>query len=138
MSQGAKRTKNDMSDLRVLLVDDHDLFRTGLRNLLEEQGVQIVGEAANGHDAIRCVREVAPDIVVMDLNMPGMTGVEATREITSFAPLTRVLVLTISEQDEDPVPGMGVRFHGLDVGELLLLNEYFASLTATLDHDEAV
>jgi DNA-binding NarL/FixJ family response regulator len=86
---------------RVLLVDDHDLFRTGLRNLLEEQGVQIVGEAGNGADAIRYVRELAPDVVVMDLNMPGMSGVEATRQITSIAPLTRVVVLTISDQDGD-------------------------------------
>jgi len=98
MSQRGKQANADANDLRVLLVDDHDLFRTGLRNLLEEQGVQIVGEASNGLDAIRCVREVAPDVVVMDLNMPGMTGVEATREITSFAPLTRVVVLTISDQ----------------------------------------
>jgi DNA-binding NarL/FixJ family response regulator len=87
--------------LRVLLVDDHDLFRTGLRNLLEEQGVQVVGEAASGTDALRIVREIAPDVVVMDLNMPGMSGVEATREITSIAPLTRVVVLTISDQDDD-------------------------------------
>ena len=102
MSQKTKgQAKGEKSDLRVLLVDDHDLFRTGLRNLLEEQGLQIVGEAANGKDAIRVVREMAPDIVVMDLNMPGMSGVEATREITSFAPLTRVVVLTISDTDED-------------------------------------
>jgi len=102
VSQKAKgQTKEEKSDLRVLLVDDHDLFRTGLRNLLEEQGLQIVGEASNGKEAIRQVRELAPDIVVMDLNMPGITGVEATREITSFAPLTRVLVLTISDQNED-------------------------------------
>jgi DNA-binding NarL/FixJ family response regulator len=87
--------------LRVLLVDDHDLFRTGLRNLLEEQGVQVIGEAADGQQAIRMVRELAPDVVVMDLNMPGMTGVEATRQVTTLAPLTRVVVLTISDQDED-------------------------------------
>jgi DNA-binding NarL/FixJ family response regulator len=87
--------------LRVLLVDDHDLFRTGLRNLLEEQGVRVIGEAADGQQAIRMVRELAPDVVVMDLNMPGMTGVEATRQVTSLAPLTRVVVLTISDQDED-------------------------------------
>ena len=57
--------------LRVLLVDDHDLFRTGLRNLLEEQGVEIVGEAGDGLHAVTQVRELAPDVVVMDLNMPG-------------------------------------------------------------------
>jgi DNA-binding NarL/FixJ family response regulator len=86
---------------RVLLVDDHDLFRTGLRNLLEEQGVPVIGEAGTGAEAIRYVRELAPDVVVMDLNMPGMSGVEATRQITSIAPLTRVVVLTISDQDGD-------------------------------------
>jgi DNA-binding NarL/FixJ family response regulator len=93
--------KAEGDKLRVLLVDDHDLFRTGLRNLLEEQGVQVVGEAASGSDALRIVREIAPDVVVMDLNMPGISGVEATREITSIAPLTRVVVLTISDQDDD-------------------------------------
>jgi DNA-binding NarL/FixJ family response regulator len=87
--------------VRVLLVDDHDLFRTGLRNLLEEQGVQVVGEASAGAEALKIVRELAPDVVVMDLNMPGMSGVEATRHITGFAPLTRVVVLTISDQDGD-------------------------------------
>jgi DNA-binding NarL/FixJ family response regulator len=91
----------DESPLRVLLVDDHDLFRTGLRNLLEEQGVEIIGEAGDGALAVTQVRELAPDVVVMDLNMPGMTGVEATRQITSIAPLTRVLVLTISDHDAD-------------------------------------
>jgi DNA-binding NarL/FixJ family response regulator len=88
-------------DVRVVLVDDHDLFRTGLRNLLEEQGVQVIGEAAGGAEAVRIVRELAPDVVVMDLNMPGMTGVEATRQISNVAPLTRVVVLTISDQDAD-------------------------------------
>ncbi|MFL5933437.1 MAG: response regulator [Gaiellaceae bacterium] len=87
--------------VRVLLVDDHDLFRTGLRNLLEERGVQIAGEAGHGADAVRLVRELAPEVVVMDLHMPGMTGIEAIRQIHGFAPLTRVLVLTISDQDDD-------------------------------------
>ncbi len=87
--------------LRVMLVDDHDLFRTGLRNLLEEQGVHIVAEASEGATALSLVRELAPDVVVMDLNMPGMNGIEATREIARVAPLTRVVVLTISDQDAD-------------------------------------
>jgi DNA-binding NarL/FixJ family response regulator len=87
--------------LRVLIVDDHDLFRTGLRNLLEEQGVLVIGEAGGGAEAVRIVRELAPDVVVMDLNMPGMGGVDATRHITGIAPLTRVVMLTISDQDND-------------------------------------
>jgi DNA-binding NarL/FixJ family response regulator len=87
--------------LRVLIADDHDLFRTGLRNLLEAQGLHVSGEAASGADAVRAVRETAPDVVVMDLNMPEMGGVEATRHIASVAPLTRVVVLTISDEDAD-------------------------------------
>ncbi len=101
MSQAIEPSEQRHDGLRVLIVDDHDLFRTGLRNLLEEQGIQVVGEAAAGGEAIRAVRELAPEVVVMDLNMPGMTGVEATRQITAIAPLTRVLVLTISDQDSD-------------------------------------
>ena len=101
MSERVQEEPLALDALRVLLVDDHDLFRTGLRNLLEEQGVQVVGEAAAGAEALKLTRELAPDVIVMDLNMPGMSGVEATRHITGVAPLTRVLVLTISDQDGD-------------------------------------
>jgi len=86
---------------RVLLVDDHDVFRTGLRTLLTAEGVDVVGEARNGTDAVTEIRTLAPDVVVMDLNMPGISGVEATEKITMFAPLTRVLVLSASDQDAD-------------------------------------
>jgi DNA-binding NarL/FixJ family response regulator len=82
-------------------VDDHDLFRTGLRTLLEEQSIDVVGEAENGTRALELIRETAPEVVIMDLNMPGISGVEATRQIAMIAPLTRVLVLTISDQDAD-------------------------------------
>jgi DNA-binding NarL/FixJ family response regulator len=87
--------------VRVVIVDDHGLFRTGLRSLLEEQGIQVVGEAGDGAEALEIVREVAPDVVLMDLNMPGMAGVEATQRIAQIAPLTRVVVLTISDDDSD-------------------------------------
>jgi DNA-binding NarL/FixJ family response regulator len=103
MSEAVTTNEIATDALRVLIVDDHDLFRSGLRNLLEEQGVQIVGEAAEGQEALTIVRELAPDVVVMDLNMPGMSGVEATRHIASVAPLTRVLMLTISDQDNDVI-----------------------------------
>jgi DNA-binding NarL/FixJ family response regulator len=101
MSETATRRDQESHDVRVLLVDDHDLFRTGLRNLLEQQGVDIVGEAASGTEALKLVREGAPDVVIMDLNMPGMGGVEATRHMSRDAPLTRVIVLTISEEEQD-------------------------------------
>jgi DNA-binding NarL/FixJ family response regulator len=95
------RTGKQLEELRVLLVDDHDLFRTGLRSLLEEQGVHVVGEAENGNAALRLVRDVAPDVVIMDLKMPELSGVETTRQISGVAPLARVVVLTISADDED-------------------------------------
>ena len=101
MSDFAQSGVDEAISVRVLLVDDHDLFRTGLRNLLEERGVVIAGEAGDGAEAVRLVREVAPDVVIMDLHMPGVSGIEAIRQIVGIAPLTRVLVLTISDQDAD-------------------------------------
>jgi DNA-binding NarL/FixJ family response regulator len=101
MNEPLTAEERALDDVRVLIVDDHDLFRSGLRNLLEEEGVQVVGEAAAGQEALDLVRELAPDVVVMDLNMPGMGGVEATRHISTIAPLTRVVMLTISDQDAD-------------------------------------
>jgi DNA-binding NarL/FixJ family response regulator len=101
MDETGLSTDTEPHDVRVLLVDDHDLFRTGLRNLLEGQGMHIVGEAAGGSEALQIVREMAPDVVVMDLNMPGMHGVEATRHMSRDAPLTRVIVLTVSDQEQD-------------------------------------
>jgi DNA-binding NarL/FixJ family response regulator len=95
------RSDKEIEELRVLLVDDHDLFRTGLKNLLEEQGVHVVGEAPNGQTALRLATELVPDVVIMDLNMPGLSGVETTRHLTGIAPLARVVVLTISVDDED-------------------------------------
>ncbi len=125
MSQALEgREQVRIDDLRVLLVDDHDLFRTGLRNLLEEEGVVVVGEAGTGNEALRMVEELAPDVVVMDLNMPGMTGVEATRQIASVAPLARVLVLTISDQDGDVLDAIlagacGYLLKDSSIGELM-------------------
>jgi DNA-binding NarL/FixJ family response regulator len=99
--QGGEEGTQGLDELRVLVVDDHDLFRTGLRNLLEEQGVNVVGEAENGETAIRLASDLAPDVVIMDLNMPGAGGVETTRRLSSLAPLSRVVVLTISADDDD-------------------------------------
>src|SRR5262249_23681802 len=86
---------------RVLLVDDHDLFRTGLHTLLAAEGVDVVGEARNGTDALAELGTLAPDVVGMDLNRPGISGVEATAKIAMVAPLTRVLVLSASDQDAE-------------------------------------
>jgi DNA-binding NarL/FixJ family response regulator len=100
-AEGDEHGPKGLDELRVLVVDDHDLFRTGLRNLLEEEGVNVVGEAENGETAIRLASDLTPDVVIMDLNMPGLGGVETTRRLSSLAPLSRVVVLTISADDDD-------------------------------------
>jgi DNA-binding NarL/FixJ family response regulator len=88
--------------VRLVIADDHVLFRRGLRRLLEQHGIETVGEASNGKTAVQLVRELRPDVVVMDFSMPIMNGVEATREILAENPKARVLMLTISA-DESPV-----------------------------------
>jgi len=100
-ARGDQDGTKGLDELRVLVVDDHDLFRTGLRNLLEEEGVNVVGEAENGETAIRLASDLTPDVVIMDLNMPGAGGVETTRRLSSLTPLSRVVVLTISADDDD-------------------------------------
>lgn len=90
----------DEGPLRVLVVDDHPVYRDGLAMLLGSvPGLSVVGTAADGAEAVRCAREEQPDVVVMDVQMPGMDGIAATRAITSESPSTGVVVLTISEDD---------------------------------------
>lgn len=86
---------------RILIVDDHTLLRAGLKSLLShEPDIEIVGEAADGRDAVRAIRIHAPDLILMDLNMPNMNGIEAIVDIKRRYPDTRVLVLTIHRTDE--------------------------------------
>jgi DNA-binding NarL/FixJ family response regulator len=87
--------------LRVVLVDDHPVYRQGLAKLLVECGVDVVAQAGNGADALQIVEETAPDVIVMDLNMPGMTGVDVTRRLIERAPSSKVLVVSVSAQEED-------------------------------------
>lgn len=87
--------------MRVLIVDDHALFRDGLRSLLEAHGVIVVAEARNGAEALAFARLHQPDIVLMDLSMPGTNGLTATRLISVELPDIRVVVLTASEDDAD-------------------------------------
>lgn len=86
--------------MRLLLVDDHTLFRRGLRELLEGYGFTVAGEASTGSKAVRLARELAPDVTIMDLSMPAMGGVEATRAILGEKPGARILVLTISVDEQ--------------------------------------
>ncbi len=87
--------------IRVLLVDDQALFCEGLRTLLDLQpDIEVVGEANNGREAIECVARAAPDVVLMDMQMPVLDGVAATRDIRAHHPNTRVIVLTTFDDDE--------------------------------------
>ena len=87
--------------IRVLIVDDQDLVRAGLRVILETNGVDVVGEAADGADAVRATAELRPDVVLMDVRMPVLDGIEATRRIRSSGPdAPRVLVVTTFDLDE--------------------------------------
>lgn len=102
-----------MADVRVLLADDHAIFRAGLKALLDaEVGIEVVGEASSGDEAVDMVRDLKPDIVVMDLSMPGSGGLEATRRITALELPTRVLVLTMHSEEEYLVPVLEAGAHG--------------------------
>ncbi len=91
----------DDAPVRVLLVDDHALVRRGLRHVLAENGLEVVGEAGDGAAAVRLVLARLPQVVLMDLNMPGTSGIEATRQLAQHAPEVRVVVLTISASSAD-------------------------------------
>jgi len=86
--------------VHVLIVDDHQLFRTGLAELLAEEGLKVVGAVGDGASALDLVVQCAPDVVLMDLEMPGLSGVETTRQIAKIAPRTRVVVLTIDADEQ--------------------------------------
>jgi len=90
-----------MTKISVLLVDDHEVVRQGLRALLEAQpDMQVVAEAKDGYQAVALAREKSPDVVVMDISMPGMSGLDATRQITRSVPTAKVLVLTSYDDDD--------------------------------------
>ena len=95
-----------MSDvIRILLADDHAMLRAGLKALLDaEDDMRVIGEASNGAEAVDRARALKPDVVVMDLSMPGMNGLEATREIAALGQNTRVLVLTMHTEEEYLLP----------------------------------
>ncbi|HDO1319974.1 TPA: UvrY/SirA/GacA family response regulator transcription factor [Aeromonas veronii] len=89
--------------INVFLVDDHELVRTGIRRILEDvRGIKVVGEAQSGETAVTFCRQHHPDVILMDMNMPGIGGLEATRKILRIRPDVRIIVLTI--HSENPFP----------------------------------
>jgi DNA-binding NarL/FixJ family response regulator len=90
-----------LEEIRLVLADDHAVVRSGTRELLEQQpDLKIVGEASDGEEAVRLAHELKPDVLVMDVRMPRMSGVEATRRIKAECPEVKVLVLTAHDDDE--------------------------------------
>ena len=91
-----------MDRISVLIVDDHAVLRYGLKSLLDlQEEIELVGEAANGQEAVEQVRQLVPDVVLMDLAMPEMDGIEATRRIRALSPSTKIVVLTSFRDDEN-------------------------------------
>ncbi len=92
----------DVDPIRTLIADDHELFRRGLRMVLDDEAdIDVIGEAGDGEAAVTMAREHAPDVVVMDVRMPVKSGIEAARAIKEELPGTKILVLTISDEEDD-------------------------------------
>src|SRR6187455_1968870 len=85
--------------MNVLIADDHALFRDSLRSLLEAHGLEVIGEARNGREAVELAKKLRPEVVLMDLSMPEMDGLAATRLISADLPEVKVIVLTASDED---------------------------------------
>ena len=114
-----------MNPVQILIADDHEVVRKGLKSLLEsEPGLEVVGEASNGREAVEKTIAARPDVVVLDIGMPELNGLEATRRIVRSAPRTEVLILTVYETEEviREVLRAGARGYVLksDAGRLLL------------------
>jgi DNA-binding NarL/FixJ family response regulator len=92
--------------LRVVIADDHAFYREGLARLLRENGIEVVGEAPDGEAAVRVTEETTPDVVLVDLSMPGLSGIEATRRLAEHAAPSRVVVLSVSAEDSDVTDAM--------------------------------
>ena len=96
-----------MSPIRILIADDHPLFRDGMHGLLDSVAeTEVVGEAANGEEAVVLANEFRPDVILMDVNMPGMNGIAATREVLARDPHVGILVVTMLEDDDSVFAAM--------------------------------
>lgn len=98
----APAQSRDVDPIRVLIVDDHALFRRGLEMVLaQEPDIEVVGEAGDGHEAVQQAGDLLPDVLLMDIRMPKRSGIEACRAIKEVAPSAKIVMLTISDEEED-------------------------------------
>jgi DNA-binding NarL/FixJ family response regulator len=102
VTEGSQEAEAGVDRIRILIADDHALFRRGLEIVLkDEPGIELVGQASDGAEAVRMAREVLPDVVLMDIRMPKITGIEAARQVKEVAPSAKIVMLTISDEEED-------------------------------------
>jgi DNA-binding NarL/FixJ family response regulator len=126
----------DGNNTRVLLVDDHSLVRAGVASLLRAWGFDVVGEAADGQSAVERARELQPELIFMDIAMPGRNGLEATRAIKAESPATKVVILTVSDDEQDLFEAMKAGAEGYLLKNLE--EEQFADLVSRLGRGDPV
>jgi DNA-binding NarL/FixJ family response regulator len=117
--------------VKILIADDHALFRESLRRLLEARGLEVVGEAADGREAVELSARLQPSLVLMDLSMPQLDGIGATRRLTAEQPGVRVVMLTASTEDEDLFEALKAGAQGYLIKNLQA-QEFFGLLDAAL------
>jgi DNA-binding NarL/FixJ family response regulator len=123
--------------MRILLADDHTLFRSSLRSLLETRDWEVVGEARNGREAIDLATTLKPDLVLMDLSMPVLNGIEATRHLANEMPGIKIVILTASMEDEDLFEALRAGAHGYLL-KSLEADSFFEFLESALAGDPAL
>jgi DNA-binding NarL/FixJ family response regulator len=114
--------------LRVLIVDDHEVFREGLKSLLASRKLEVTGEAGNGHDALRLARRLEPDIAIVDVGLPGLNGLETVRGLARESPKTRGIVLTVHAEDAYVIEALRAGARGY-----VLKTQAFADLTRAIE-----
>lgn len=127
-----------MKLIRVLLVDDHSIFRKGLAGLLEkEDGFEVVGEAQDGTEAVEKAQQLKPDVILMDISMPGTDGIAATQKIREAIPSTKIVMLTILEEDKKLFDAIKAGAHGYLIKNVSPVN-LFETLRGVVHGEAAI
>ncbi len=123
--------------MRVLLVDDHALVRNGIASLLRTRNIDVIGEAGDGLEALEKARQLKPDIILMDIKMPSCSGLEATRLIKAEMPQTKIVILTVSDDDEDLFEAIKSGADGYLLKNIKA-EEFFAFLSGVVKGEAAI
>ena len=133
MTEGSQGARAGVDPIRILIADDHALFRRGLEMVLkEEPGIELVGQASDGAEAVQMARETLPDVVLMDIRMPKITGIEAARQVKEVAPSAKIVMLTISDEKEDLVGAIRAGASGYLLKDDIPLDEVAGAVRALI------